>query len=118
MDAKDLVAAYAIVVGILIIDLWAVLYVRKAIPEIRTARREILTHVGAEAMTALVLLAGGALNFLSSGSTWILLIGMGMLLYSVLNSSGYYWHRKAYAPVVMYMVLGILSVASIAVLVA
>jgi hypothetical protein len=117
MDAKDLVAAYAIVVGILILDLWAVLYVRKAIPELRTAKREIVTHIAAEMTTAIVLLAGGALNFLSAGSTWILLVGMGMLLYSVVNSSGYYWHRKVYAPLTMFAVLGILAVVSIAVLV-
>ncbi len=116
MDAKDLVAAYAIVVGILILDLWAVLYVRKAIPELRTAKREIITHVGAEAMTAVVLLAGGALNFLSSGSTWILLVGMGMLLYSVINSSGYYWHRRVFAPLAMFFVLGVLALVSIVVL--
>jgi hypothetical protein len=42
------------------------------------------------------------------------LVGMGMLVYTAINSAGYYLQRRAWIPVIMFAVILLLSLLSIA----
>lgn len=76
----------------------------------------MLFHWAAEFITALALLAGGVGLLL--GWTWgvgVYLISMGMLLYAVVNSSGYFAQKREWPMVGMFAVLLILALISLVV---
>ena len=77
------------------------------------ARPEIILHLAAELVTAALLVAGGAV-LLAGGITGVALAGLGMLLYTVIASPGYFIARHQWAPAAMFAVLAILSAAAIA----
>ena len=43
------------------------------------------------------------------GTQWLALVGLGMLLYTVIQSPGYFLARHQWPPVVMFAVLGVLT---------
>ena len=106
------VAIYCLVVGVLMAAWWAVDIRRGALARDR-ARPEIILHLAAELVTAALLVAGGAV-LLAGGITGVALAGLGMLLYTVIASPGYFIARHQWAPAAMFAVLAILSAAAIA----
>ena len=77
------------------------------------SRGEIALHLTAELATALLLAIGGVL-LARGGTRWLALVGLGMLLYTVIQSPGYFLGRHEMGPVVMFAVLGGLTIAAIA----
>ena len=73
---------------------------------------EIALHLAAEMVTALLLAMGG-LVLARSGPRWLALVGLGMLLYTVIQSPGYFLARHERAPVVMFAALAALTVVAI-----
>jgi hypothetical protein len=74
----------------------------------------IAFHVTAELSTAILLIFSGIGLWL--GSEWARMLsqlGLGLLLYSVINSPGYYAQKKNLSMVAMFIVLIILTVAAI-----
>jgi hypothetical protein len=67
----------------------------------------------ARPVTAGLLAAGGVL-LIAAGSTGLALTGLGILLYTVIASPGYFIARHEWAPPAMFAVLAVLAIAAIA----
>jgi hypothetical protein len=107
---------YAMTVGILMIGQWAFLLASKQVPGLKSEPVEIRLHITIETITALLLvLSGAGLLFHSTWGTQIDPIAMGMLLYSVVNSAGYFIDRHTWPIVAMFALLLVLTLASLAI---
>lgn len=107
-------ALYAILVGIAMIGQWTFSLIKKQVPELETERIRILFHIAAEFATAIALLVGG-LGLLTN-SAWGLqayLVSIGMLLYTVMVSPGYYAQKGEWPMVGMFAVVLILALVSL-----
>lgn len=103
------VAVFAIAVGVGVLVMWAMSLARHQVPELVTKPWEIRTHLSAEAMMALTLIGGGVTTLLHvSEGPAILTLGLGMTLYSIVNSLGYFLQRRQVPPMVMFAVLLVL----------
>ena len=80
--------------------------------DLEVAPIEIGLHLTAEFVTAALLVAGGIV-VLTGGRTVVLTIALGMLLYTVIQSPGYFLARREWAPVVMFALLGVATVVAI-----
>lgn len=110
-------AWYGISVGSLIILQWIFFLVTGSVPELKTAPWEIGHHIAAELLLAFTLLTGGitTLRSISWGGK-VLLLGLGMAIYSEINSPGYFAQREQWALVGMFAALLILATWSIRIL--
>jgi hypothetical protein len=99
-------AWYGILVGFLMIAQWIFSILAGGVPEFQTAPWEIDLHLAAEFSTAIVLLTGGITMLRSiSWSRSVLLLGLGMVIYSEIVSPGYFAQRNQWAFVAMFAVL-------------
>lgn len=99
-------AWYGILVGLLMIAQWIFSILAGGVPEFQTAPWEIAFHLAAEFSTAIVLIVGGVTMLRSSaGSRTVLLLGLGMVIYSELVSPGYFAQLNQWAFVAMFAVL-------------
>lgn len=92
---------------------WAVLVV-KGKAELRERPWDMAFHLAAEFGTAGLLFVAAVWALL--GASWagtLMLVGLGMLLYTVVNSPGFYAGRKEWPMVGMFGVLSALTVAAI-----
>jgi hypothetical protein len=108
-------ALYAIVVGILMIGEWAMFIATGQVPEFETEPIRISFHLAGEFTTAGLLVAGGI--GLLSARRWgfhVFLLSMGMLLYTIIVSPGYFAQRGEWVFVGMFAVLFILTVLFVA----
>ena len=107
---KTIVSAYSITMGVAIAVFWSVLWVNGSIPEMLTKPWEIVMHLTAEFTTAgLLLVSGFGLWF---GARWALRMNMfasGMLVYSLIQTPGYYLQRNAMIFVLMFAVSFLLA---------
>ena len=111
MNLRTLAAAYAIAVGLLMGGMWSVLLATGQVPELQTAPIEIGLHLAAEGLTAAALLvAGVGLLRTRRWATSMFALALGMLLYTVVNSAGYYGQLGEWAMVGFFAVLGVLTV--------
>ncbi len=107
------VGGYCILIGALIAIVWTSLLLKGLVPELKTSPGSIYLHLTAEILTAVLLLAGGlGAIFLSSGSL-PLMLSLGMLLYTCINSAGYYAESRTLPMVALFAVLTLLTAASI-----
>ena len=86
--------------------MWSGLYLAGEITELATAPLEIGYHLVAEGLTAIALLVGGV--GLLRGRAWagrVLPVALGMLLYTLINSAGYYANLGEWPIVGMFTVL-------------
>jgi hypothetical protein len=111
-------AIYAIVVGAGMIGQWLFFLATGQVPELVTEPLRIRFHLAAEFATALALLAGGlALLTGQAWGRWFYLLAMGMLLYTVIVSPGYFAQKGQWAFVGMFAVVLLLALVSIALVV-
>jgi hypothetical protein len=89
MRRENLAGADAVGVGLAMLGMWTALYLAGEIPDLATAPLEIGYHLAAEGLTAVALLAAG-LGVLQGRERAgrLLMVALGMLLYTVLNSAG------------------------------
>jgi hypothetical protein len=114
MKVKKIAAVYSIIVGISMIGMWTVFYVTGGIPEINTEPAKIIMHLIAEFVTAASLILGG-FGFISNRK-WgfqAYLLSMGMLMYILIVSSGYYIQSSDFIFVAMFAVFIILALVFI-----
>ena len=106
------IAWFYMVVGVAILLLWAFLLVTTQVPEVAEGDRAIWFHIVAEALLGATLLLAGfwLLSGPSSGSRLLAGIAAGGLVYSTINSSGYYANRGQW---VLVGVFGLLTTAAI-----
>lgn len=106
------VASYCIAVAALMALWWGIEIRNGALNRPDRSRGEIALHLTAECLTALILAIGGIV-LAQGGPQSLALVGLGMLLYTVIQSPGYFLARREMAPVVMFAVLAGLTIAAI-----
>jgi hypothetical protein len=111
MMIRRIAAIYAVVVGIAIIGMWITFLVTEQVSELPTEPVTITYHLIAEFLTASLLLIGGFGLYSNRGWGFHLyLISLGMLLYTVLVSAGYYGNLGEMGMVGMFTIFQILTV--------
>lgn len=116
---RTAVAVLALVMGAGIAGIWAMLTVTNQVPEIAAGKRSIWFHLGAELLTSVMLLVSGVL-LLTAEAAWVphyAAAAFGALLYSTVNSPGYYADLRQYGTVAMFVVLAALATGALAYLV-
>jgi hypothetical protein len=109
-------AVYAIAVGVVMVAWWALDLRQGAWDRGDRTRGEMATHLTAEFLAAAwLIVAGTAVLSVGEGAVPFLVAGLGMLLYTVINSVGYFLARRELAAVVMFTGLILLTVAALAV---
>jgi peptidoglycan/LPS O-acetylase OafA/YrhL len=110
-------AWYAIVVGLLMLGQWALFITTGRVPELATARWEIGFHLAGEITTALALLVGGAGVLVKRPRLrQVLPVALGMLLYTVIVSPGYFAQRGEWTLVAVFAGLLLLALVSLGLL--
>jgi hypothetical protein len=108
---------YGVVVGVLIIGQWGFFLASGQVPELRTEPIRISFHLAAELLTALALLvAGGAVLLGRAWGPAALLLALGMLLYTVVVSPGYFAQQGQWVLLGLFGVLLALAAACAVVL--
>lgn len=103
---------YAIIIGIGIITLWTMLLLTNQVPELRTEPIAIKFHITAELIMGILSLFSGI--FLLIGFLWaplIFILAMGLVIYAVINSAGYYGQKKQWSFVFMFGIILITSLS-------
>lgn len=111
MGLKKISSIYAIVVGISMFAFWGMFYLTGQIVELSTKPIEISFHLVDEFLTAILLIIGGI--GLLRGRSWapkVHFFSLGMLLYSVVASNGYYSQRNGLTMIIMFSVLAACTV--------
>ncbi len=104
------IAYYCIAVGALMGIQWLFFLATGNVPELETEPLAIGFHLVAELATAVALiLAGIGLLRRASRALPVTLLALGMLLYTVINSAGYFAEQGVWVMVSMFGVLLILT---------
>ena len=98
-----ILALYSIFIGIAVMVMWVLILYKNDLPE---GKLELSFHLFSEfLMAAFCLLSGIGLLKRIKNSKVFNAMGLGMLLYSVLNAAGYYGQREENPMLVMFIVL-------------
>jgi hypothetical protein len=109
MNAR-LVAYYSLTIGLLMVLQWGFFLATGNVPELETEPVAIAFHLVAELVTATMLVvAGVGLLRLMTWSLWVALLSFGMLLYTSINSAGYFAEHGEWGMVTMFAVLFLLT---------
>jgi len=115
MRVRKIAAMYSIIIGIAMIGMWFSLIATNQVPEINTEPIRITYHLMGEFLTAILLLIGGFGLFTNRGWGFhVFLISMGMLLYTVIVSAGYYGQQGDMVFIGMFTIMQVLTVIFIA----
>lgn len=111
---SDLVSIFLIAIGMLIIGMWTALLLSKKVEDLETNRWGMTFHILSEFLTGMLLIVAGTSSILDARwSTEVSLVALGMLMYTIINSSGYYAQKGEKAMVFMFAFLGVLTVIAI-----
>lgn len=111
MRLGKLAAIYSIIIGIAMLGMWMMFVATDQVPELKTAFYEIGLHIIGEVITALALIIGGYALF--TNKKWGLqayMLSMGMLLYTLIVSPGYYAQRDNIVMVGMFVVFFLIAI--------
>ena len=103
MRIGKIAAVYSFIVGIAMIGMWTVFVLTGQVPELNTEPIRVSMHILGEIATALALLIGG--YGMWTDKKWGLqayMLSMGMLLYTLIVSPGYYAQSGSIAMVGMF----------------
>ncbi|PKL66339.1 MAG: hypothetical protein CVV28_11225 [Methanobacteriales archaeon HGW-Methanobacteriales-1] len=94
MKIRNIIAIYSLFIGILMIGMWSMFILTGQVPEIAIKPAEIMLHLLAEFITAVLLIGGGIglLKKIKVGYN-LNLVALGMLLYTLIVSPGYYLQK-------------------------
>lgn len=104
---KKATGIYMIAIGSAIIIVWSMILGFESLKE---EKIEIIFHLISEFFTASVCIAGGLGHLLDrKRSKLIISFGLGALIYSVINASGYYLENGNIITVILFIALLIVS---------
>jgi len=107
-------AWYGIVVGIGMIAQWIFFIISGNVPEFQAEPWRIAFHLAGELVTALALIISGTATFKSvNWGKKVLLVGLGMVIYSEIVSPGYFAQLGQWALVAMFAVFLLGAVVSV-----
>jgi hypothetical protein len=110
--AVRFLAWFQVLSGAAMIVLWTLLLATGQVPELEAGQRDILFHLLAELLAATALLvAGTAVLRRHERGTTLSAFALGALLYTSVNSSGYYADTGDWAAVGMFGVLALCALA-------
>ncbi len=114
MKNDKMISIIYIVIGIGIILLWSMLIGTSQVPEFETEPVAIVFHIVIEStMGIFAILSGIWVLKKYKYSQHLVLFTNGMLMYSVVNSSGYYGDLKQYGMIAMFaFILGFIIYSS------
>lgn len=96
------------------IGIWTMLLFTNQVTELVTSPFSIIFHLAAEFINASFLIVSGVMLYRKHMlAEKIYLVSVGMLLYNVINSSGYYVQSGDWSFVVMFAILFVLAVISL-----
>jgi hypothetical protein len=99
-------AWYGIIVGFIMIAQWIFFLATGNVPELQTEPWRIALHLAAEFTTAVMLIVSGIATLKSAAwSKKVLLVGLGMVIYSEIVSPGYFAQLGQWELVGMFAVL-------------
>jgi hypothetical protein len=103
-----------ITVGLMMFLMWSFFLITGMVPELETKPAEIILHLTAEFSTALILILAGIFLLKNSRLAQFLYpLSIGMLLYTLIVSPGYYIQSKDYGFAVMFAILILLSLIAL-----
>lgn len=106
-----IVAYYSIFIGISVIAMWIMILLTETPPEGKT---ELSFHIFSEFLMALLCLVSGILLLRNKPISRLLnILGLGMVIYSVINAAGYYGEKSETPMMIMFIVLLILTIIAI-----
>lgn len=91
------VVIVSLVTGIGMLSFWSMAMLSGRVPEVREGRIDIWFHIGAEFATALALIGGGVAVLVDHTAPWSVVLsslGLGLLVYTLIASPGYYAQRR------------------------
>lgn len=102
---------FTIIIGLGMIAYWSIALAFKQVPEINDEPIRITFHIVAEIITAVMLIISGVcLSMNVEYSIHIFLLSIGMLLYTLITSPGYFAQFKNYSMVIIFVTILILSI--------
>jgi len=105
----------ALVIGMLMLAQWGFFIAVGAVPEFETEPYAIAFHLVAEVATAMALIVSGALLLRGRRhAARFAVLAFGMLLYTAVNSPGYFAQQGAWPLVAMFAAVLALSLAAVA----
>jgi hypothetical protein len=110
MKIQKVTAVYAVVVGIGMIGMWIMFLLNGQVPELATKPAATYMHLAAEFLAAITsLVAGIGLWHGKSWASGVYLLSAGMVLYAVVQASGYFAHYGPFGFVFMFAGLALIS---------
>lgn len=107
---RKLAALYCLFMGISMFGIWVIFYLTGSIPEIYTKPIELGFHIAAEIITAILLIISAiGLLIRKNWSYEIYLLSMGMLVYTLIMSPGYFAQKGELAFVAMFSVFIVIA---------
>lgn len=108
IQLRSLSATYAIFIGITMLGMWSIFTLTNQIPELKTGSIEIIYHLIAEFLTAILLIVAGIGLFKRKNwSFHLFLVSLGMLFYTTIVSAGYYADSSDFIMLIMFSFLQI-----------
>lgn len=109
---KKIISVYSILIGSSILILWSLLYLSDNIPELSSAPITIYFHISAESIMAILSILAGILLLKSRNTGYLVyLISSGAIIYSSVNSSGYYANLGKIGMVYMFGVIAFIQLS-------
>lgn len=115
-SAGNLIAAYSVLIGLMMIGMWLHLLLTNQMPELhKTKTKHISLHLIDEFLTALLLIISGVgLSLRGEWARTLMPIALGVLLYTTIVSAGKYADEDNLPMVTMFGVITILTLIAIA----
>ena len=104
-------SVYSLTVGLLMLVQWTIILIRRQVPAkdegiSGRGKREMLFHWAAESITAIALICSGISMLLGwQGARTLYMLATGMLIYTVINSSGWFAEQREWPMVGVFAVL-------------
>lgn len=113
-------SVFALIAGVMMIAQWTITIAKKRVPSLEddaTAGRgliEMRFHWAAEFLTATLLIVGGIALLLDfDWAENVYLVSIGMLIYTVINSPGYFAQQRKWPMVGMFALILVLAIVSV-----
>lgn len=87
-------AIFALLVGIMLLIVWLYLLIIRGIPDFQAHPKESIFHLAVEFCTSFMLIISSLRVLFSDGhGEGMLLLAMGMLFYTLVNTTGYFMEK-------------------------
>jgi peptidoglycan/LPS O-acetylase OafA/YrhL len=114
MMLRNMIAIYSLFIGILMVGMWSVFIITGQVPEFTLKPAEITLHLIAEFTTSILLIIAGISILKRKRIGYNLnLVALGMLLYTLIASPGYYIQKGEPVFVGMFTIFLILTLISL-----